>query len=54
MDQLLSDSVAEPRFYGLLLSSFAVLALVLAIVRSGPFQHLRWHQRHLAQSFHPG
>ena len=32
MDQLLSDSVAEPRFYGLLLSSFAVLALVLAIV----------------------
>jgi putative ABC transport system permease protein len=32
MDQLLSDSVAQPRFYGLLLSSFAVLALVLAIV----------------------
>ena len=32
MDQLLSDSVAQPRFYGLLLSSFAVLALVLAII----------------------
>jgi len=32
MDQLLADSVADPRFYGLLLSSFAVLALVLAIV----------------------
>lgn len=32
MDELLSDSVAQPRFYGLLLSSFAVLALVLAII----------------------
>jgi putative ABC transport system permease protein len=32
MDQLLSDSVAQPRFYGLLLSSFAGLALVLAII----------------------
>jgi len=32
MDQLLSDSVAQPRFYGLLLSSFALLALVLAII----------------------
>jgi putative ABC transport system permease protein len=32
MDQLLSDSVAQPRFYGLLLTSFAVLALGLAII----------------------
>ena len=32
MDELLSDSVAQPRFYGLLLSSFAILALVLAII----------------------
>ena len=32
MDQLVSDSVAQPRFYGLLLSSFAALALVLAAV----------------------
>ena len=32
MDQLRSDSVAQPRFYGLLLSSFAVLALALAII----------------------
>ena len=32
MDQLLFDSVAQPRFYGLLLSSFAVLALILAII----------------------
>jgi putative ABC transport system permease protein len=32
MDQLLSDSVAQPRFYGLMLSSFAMLALALAII----------------------
>jgi len=32
MDQLLSDSVAQPRFYSLLLGSFAGLALVLAMV----------------------
>ena len=32
MDQLLADAVAKPRFYSLLLGSFAVLALVLAIV----------------------
>jgi putative ABC transport system permease protein len=32
MNQLLADSVAQPRFYSLLLGSFAVLALVLAIV----------------------
>jgi putative ABC transport system permease protein len=32
MDQLLSESVAQPRFYSLLIGSFAVLALVLAIV----------------------
>ncbi len=32
MDQLLTDSVAQPRFYSLLLVSFAGLALVLAMV----------------------
>jgi putative ABC transport system permease protein len=32
MDQLLSDSVAQPRFYSLLLGGFAALALVLAII----------------------
>jgi putative ABC transport system permease protein len=32
MEQLLSDSVAQPQFYSLLLGSFAVLALVLAMV----------------------
>jgi putative ABC transport system permease protein len=32
MDQLLSDSVAQPRFYSLLLGGFAVLALVLAAI----------------------
>jgi len=32
MDQLLSDSVGQPRFYSLLLGSFALLALVLAVV----------------------
>ena len=32
MDQLLSDSVAQPRFYSLLLGVFAALALVLAAV----------------------
>jgi putative ABC transport system permease protein len=32
MEQLLTDSVAQPRFYSLLLGSFAGLALVLAIV----------------------
>ena len=32
MDQLLSDSVAQPRFYTLLLGVFASLALLLAVV----------------------
>src|SRR5262249_40017448 len=32
MDQLLSDSVAQPRFYSLLLGIFAALALVLAVI----------------------
>jgi putative ABC transport system permease protein len=32
MEQLLTDSVAQPRFYSLLLGSFAGLALVLAMV----------------------
>lgn len=32
MDQLLTDSVAQPQFYSLLLGSFAGLALVLAMV----------------------
>lgn len=32
MEQLLTDSVAQPRFYSLLLGSFAALALVLAMV----------------------
>ena len=32
MEQLLSDSLAQPRFYSLLLGSFAALALVLAMV----------------------
>jgi putative ABC transport system permease protein len=32
MDELLADSVAQPRFYSLLLSVFAVLALTLAAI----------------------
>jgi len=32
MDQLVSESIAEPRFYTLLLAAFAALALVLAAV----------------------
>jgi len=32
MDELLSGSVAQPRFYALLLAAFAVVALLLAIV----------------------
>jgi putative ABC transport system permease protein len=32
MDQLVSQSVAQPRFYALLLTAFALLALILAIV----------------------
>jgi putative ABC transport system permease protein len=32
MEQLLADSVAQPRFYSLLLGGFAALALVLAII----------------------
>jgi putative ABC transport system permease protein len=32
MDQLVSQSVAQPRFYALLLAAFALLALILAIV----------------------
>jgi putative ABC transport system permease protein len=32
MDQLLADSVAQPRFYSLLLGSFAALALLLATI----------------------
>jgi putative ABC transport system permease protein len=32
MDQLISQSVAQPRFYTILLGSFAILALALAVV----------------------
>ena len=32
MEQLLSESVAQPRFYSLLLGAFAVLALILAAI----------------------